>query len=81
MFGQATKAAKAAKPRSNGVISIGEAASRSGVPPKTIRYYEEIGLIAPTERLENRYRAYDENDMQTLRFIQRSRTLGARLRS
>ncbi|MDE1935976.1 Cu(I)-responsive transcriptional regulator [Bradyrhizobium sp.] len=64
----------------NGVISIGEAASRSGVPPKTIRYYEEIGLIAPAERLENRYRAYDEKDVQTLRFIQRARRLGFSLK-
>jgi MerR family copper efflux transcriptional regulator len=61
---------------SNGVMSIGDAASRSGVPPKTIRYYEEIGLIAPAERLENRYRAYSETDVQTLRFIQRARSLG-----
>lgn len=65
---------------SNNVISIGEAASRSGVLPKTIRYYEEIGLIAPAERLENRYRAYDENDVQTLRFIQRARSLGFSLK-
>ena len=64
----------------NGVMSIGEAASRSGVPPKTIRYYEEIGLIAPAERLENHYRAYDENDVQTLRFIQRARSLGFSLK-
>ena len=47
---------------SNGVMSIGDAASRSGVPPKTIRYYEEIGLIAPAERMENRYRVYSETD-------------------
>ena len=60
----------------NGALSIGEAASRSGLPPKTIRYYEEIGLIAPAERTENRYRAYSETDVQTLRFIQRSRSLG-----
>lgn len=65
---------------SNGVMSIGEAASRSGVPPKTIRYYEEIGLIAPAERLENRYRAYDDNDIQMLRFIQRARSLGFSLK-
>jgi MerR family copper efflux transcriptional regulator len=65
---------------SNGVLSIGDAASRSGVPPKTIRYYEEVGLIAPAERLENRYRAYDENDVQTLRFIQRARSLGFSLK-
>lgn len=64
----------------NGVMSIGEAASQSGVPPKTIRYYEEIGLIAPAERLENRYRAYDDNDVQTLRFIQRARSLGFSLK-
>lgn len=64
----------------NGVMSIGEAASQSGVPPKTIRYYEEIGLIAPAERLENRYRAYDNNDVQTLRFIQRARSLGFSLK-
>ncbi|MDE2468360.1 MAG: Cu(I)-responsive transcriptional regulator [Bradyrhizobium sp.] len=61
-------------------MSIGEAASQSGVPPKTIRYYEEIGLIAPAERLENRYRAYDNNDVQTLRFIQRARSLGFSLK-
>jgi MerR family copper efflux transcriptional regulator len=64
----------------NGVMSIGEAASRSGMPPKTIRYYEEIGLIAPAERRENRYRAYDEKDVQTLRFIQRARSLGFSLK-
>ena len=64
----------------NGVISIGEAASRSGVPPKTIRYYEEIGLIAPAERLENGYRTYDDKDVQTLRFIQRARGLGFSLK-
>lgn len=64
----------------NSVLSIGEAASQSGVPPKTIRYYEEIGLIAPAERLENHYRAYDDNDVQTLRFIQRARSLGFSLK-
>jgi MerR family copper efflux transcriptional regulator len=65
---------------SNGVLSIGDAASQSGVPPKTIRYYEDIGLIAPAERLENRYRAYVGNDVQTLRFIQRARSLGFSLK-
>ena len=61
-------------------ITIGEAASLSGVPPKTIRYYEEIGLIAAPERLENRYRAYDEGDIRTLRFIHRARSLGFTLK-
>ena len=37
-------------------MTIGEAAHRSGVPAKTIRYYELIGLISPAERTENQYR-------------------------
>lgn len=65
---------------SDNLLTIGAAASRSGVPSKTIRFYEEIGLIAPPERLENRYRAYDEKDIQTLRFIQRARRLGFSLK-
>ena len=64
----------------NGPVTIGEAASRTGVPPKTIRFYEDIGLIAPAGRLENRYRAYAENDIQTLRFIHRARNLGFSLK-
>lgn len=66
--------------KANGAMRIGEAASRSGVPPKTIRFYEEIGLIAPAARLDNRYRAYDENDVQTLRFVHRARSLGFSLK-
>jgi Cu(I)-responsive transcriptional regulator len=55
---------------------IGEAAVRCGVPSKTIRYYEDIGLIEPAERTESHYRAYDDKDIQTLRFIHRARKLG-----
>ncbi len=62
--------------RPTGTMTIGEAASRSGVTPKTIRFYEEAGIIRPAARGENRYRAYMETDIQTLRFIQRARTLG-----
>lgn len=58
------------------LITIGEAASRSGMPPKTIRFYEERGLIKPAERLANGYRAYDERGVQTLCFIRRARDLG-----
>jgi len=56
-------------------MNIGQAADRSGLPPKTIRYYEEIGLVAPG-RSENGYRDYDETDVHNLRFVQRARTLG-----
>ena len=57
-------------------MTIGRAAASSGVPPKTIRFYEQLGLLKPAERFANRYRAYDESNVQTLRFIRRARDLG-----
>jgi MerR family transcriptional regulator, copper efflux regulator len=62
--------------RMNGIMTIGEAAARTGVPPKTIRFYESAGIIEPAARFENRYRTYSDADVQTLRFIQRARALG-----
>jgi len=57
-------------------MHIGMVAELSGVPPKTIRYYESIGLIAQAKRTGSGYRVYGERDIQTLRFIQRARSLG-----
>jgi len=57
-------------------MNIGEAAERSGVPAKTIRYYEEIALIGPAARRGNGYRDYQWKDVETLRFIHRARGLG-----
>lgn len=57
-------------------MNIGEVASRSGVPAKTIRYYESIGLIEQAERSPGGYRVYNQRDMKTLQFIQRARNLG-----
>ena len=56
-------------------MNIGLAAEKSGLPPKTIRYYEEIDLIKPS-RAGNGYRDYSETDIHRLRFLQRSRSLG-----
>ncbi len=57
-------------------MTIGQAAAGSGLPPKTIRFYEQRGLLKPAERLANGYRAYDEGNIQTLCFIRRARDLG-----
>jgi MerR family copper efflux transcriptional regulator len=57
-------------------MNIGEAAKRSGVTAKTIRYYESIGLIPEAGRTASGYRAYTIQEVETLRFIQRARSLG-----
>ncbi|MDJ0684791.1 MAG: Cu(I)-responsive transcriptional regulator [Alphaproteobacteria bacterium] len=56
-------------------MNIGEVAERSHLPAKTIRYYEEIGLIKPP-RDENGYRRFREEDAHSLRFLARARSLG-----
>lgn len=56
-------------------MNIGDASSKSHLPAKTIRYYEDIGLLKP-ERADNGYRDYSMSDVHKLRFLQRSRGLG-----
>ena len=57
-------------------MNIGTVAKQTGVPAKTIRYYEDIGLIEPAIRADNGYRQYRERDVETLRFVQRARRMG-----
>lgn len=56
-------------------MNIGIASERSGLPAKTIRYYEDIGLLRPG-RASNGYRDYDPDDVHRLQFLQRARSLG-----
>ncbi len=56
-------------------MNIGAAAQASGLPVKTIRYYEEIGLVAP-DRAENGYRDFGRREVELLRFLAQARSLG-----
>lgn len=60
----------------SGGLNIGSVAEAAGLPAKTIRYYETIGLVAPAGRRANGYRSYSQADMRTLAFIKRARSLG-----
>jgi Cu(I)-responsive transcriptional regulator len=61
---------------SQGLLDIGRAAKASGVSVKMIRHYEEIGLLKQVARTLANYRVYSDNDVHTLRFIRRARSLG-----
>jgi Cu(I)-responsive transcriptional regulator len=57
-------------------MNISEAARRSGLTSKTIRYYEDIGLIAPARRGDNGYRPYEAAAVDELHFLARAREVG-----
>ena len=56
-------------------MNIGDVAARSGLPARTIRYYEEIGLVRP-RRGANGYRDFAEAHVHKLVFLARARSLG-----
>ena len=56
-------------------MNIGDAADHTDLPPKTIRYYEEIGLVT-ADRRANGYRDYSESHIEKLRFVAHARGLG-----
>lgn len=56
-------------------MNIGDVADLSGLPAKTIRYYEDIGLVEPL-RSANGYRSFRQSDVHKLAFLGRARALG-----
>jgi len=60
-------------------MHIGEIAKRFGLNPRTIRYYETIGVLPKAERTESGYRLYAEDAIKRLEFVLKSKTLGLTL--
>ena len=58
---------------------IGELAKKMGVNPKTIRFYEEIGLMPAPDRTPSGYRQFSNDDLERLRFIRSAQRLNLRL--
>lgn len=61
------------------MLRIGQLAATTGFTPKTLRYYEDVGLLRPTRRSESGYRLYDDAAIDRLRFVRRAQSLGLRL--
>lgn len=63
----------------NGHMQIGEVAERTGLSLRTIRYYEEVGLVVPSARSQGGFRLYVESDIERLALIKRMKPLGFQL--
>ena len=57
-------------------VHIGEVVARTGLSHRTIRYYEEMGLLTPSARTEGGFRLYDEADIQRVQLIKPMKPLG-----
>ena len=62
-----------------GQYRIGELASRVSMTERTIRYYEELGLLESVKRLDGGVRVYTDDDVRRLRYIKKLKTLGLTL--
>ena len=60
----------------NDSTTIGEAARMTGLPPRTIRFYEQAGLLPAAARSSSGYRLYGPEDLRRLRLVSRARILG-----
>jgi MerR family transcriptional regulator, repressor of the yfmOP operon len=62
-----------------GQYRIGELAARVGLTERTIRYYEELGLLESVKRLDGGVRVYTDDDVRRLKYIGKLKTLGLTL--
>lgn len=62
-----------------GLLQIGEVAATVGLSLRTVRYYEEIGLVVPSARTDGGFRLYSESDVQRLITVKRMKPLGLSL--
>jgi DNA-binding transcriptional MerR regulator len=62
-----------------GSYTIGQTAERSGFSASSLRYYEGVGLVHPSERSASGYRLYDDRALSRLAFIARAKQLGCSL--
>jgi len=63
------------------MLTIGDLSRKTGVKVPTIRYYEQMGLMAPAERSEGNQRRYDREERDRLSFIKHARDLGLTIES
>jgi len=61
------------------VLTIGEMSAELNLNPKTIRYYEEVGLLPEPRRSESGYRLYSRKEVERLRLVKRAKLLGLSL--
>ncbi len=66
-------------PPRTGLLQIGQVAERTGLSLRTIRFYEENGLVRPTSRSDGGFRLYSDDDVARLEVIKRMKPLGFRL--
>lgn len=57
-------------------MQIGDLAAKAGVTPRTIRYYEELGIVEPEERTGGGFRLYSESQLRRLQIVQSLKDLG-----
>jgi len=62
------------------LLTIGKAAAASGLSPKTVRFYEETGLLPGPQRTDSGYRLYTATDVRRLRLVRRAKILGLSLK-